>query len=236
MEGSRRTVNPITKYIPEADVYNNLRVLTDFAFDPDKPQLAVPRVYSQRDCAVVVKMVERGDAQSDEADINAVRQTALSIFDQCVGLGRPTDVYQGRKVWGGSGGWQVAGVNHNINVTIFSIADYETGALLRTGHGTRCDSRTLSDPAYWKVIGEQASSSGAIEDFLKGLEWGDSSGYQGSTACQTGSIRRNYRLTKANVLTFSLLLGIAQRLLLTIGQISQCVFTSLIQDTCDVSI
>ncbi|KAI9795468.1 MAG: hypothetical protein M1835_005700 [Candelina submexicana] len=109
MEGSLNRVNTITKYIPEADVYNNLRVLTDFAFDPNKPQLAVPRVYSQRDCAVVVKMVEKGDAQSDEADIKAVRQTALSIFDKCVGLGQPTDVYQGRKVWGGSGGWQVAG-------------------------------------------------------------------------------------------------------------------------------
>ncbi len=127
------------------------------------------------------------------------------------------------------------GVNRNINVTILAIMDPETGTLRRTGSGTKCDSRATTDPAYLRIIGEQAGSSRASMSYYSGLEWGYSSDVSGSTTCDAGFVRRNYKLTGESSTTFSILLGVAQSILTSLDQISQCASTSLTQGTCDVS-
>ncbi len=46
---TQRTDPVVTEYIPEAEFYNDERILTDFTSDPHRPELAVPRVYSERE-------------------------------------------------------------------------------------------------------------------------------------------------------------------------------------------
>ncbi|KAI9703704.1 MAG: hypothetical protein M1836_007474 [Candelina mexicana] len=72
------------------------------------PTLVIPRVYSSDDCAISLDFMDYGDDTFDQADVNAIRQTALAIIYSCVKAAHGSGQTISGKRRRGSGGWQIA--------------------------------------------------------------------------------------------------------------------------------
>ncbi|KAI9812932.1 MAG: hypothetical protein M1827_004450 [Pycnora praestabilis] len=183
--------------------------------------IEVPRVYSYR------KIVGWGIHEDDTAMAYAIKQTALSIRLGCVG--QAPDLSAAHATYG-TGGWQIAGVAHNLNITVFSIPDIEYGMRpgLQAARGEVNRESTLLDPTYLNIIndpGEPARSSSTY-----GESWADSvlqscsTGYTMNSAgsCCPGYILRLEPVTEANVQTWATVLGGPVQSLLNLGKIGFC--------------
>ncbi|KAI9711091.1 MAG: hypothetical protein M1812_007285 [Candelaria pacifica] len=125
------------------------------------PRLALPRLYSCEDCAISVDFVDDNNGITDQADVNAVRQTALAIMNSCFkpapGAAAFAYGFIGDR---GSGGWQLAGLNQKILFSLHQIPyDYREGKVAGESqtHGT-CIEPSIEDPTYISHFDQQGNN------------------------------------------------------------------------------
>ncbi|KAI9811057.1 MAG: hypothetical protein M1827_005639 [Pycnora praestabilis] len=203
---------------------------------PPGGYVQVPMVYSFRDCGIIVKTKFRGDDERDMAITNAVKQTALSIKNSCL--------TNGPRIKGsiGKGGWQIAGANQNLNITIFKVydPDYHKAGQRRDLKTDVNRPATLADLNYQRISAEQAirfSSSTEGGEGSAGLETASIIGDGGKETRSSCSMGYSFALvgeccpgfkyveepvTEANVETFSTILGMTYQSLLNLGLIGWC--------------
>ncbi|KAI9813319.1 MAG: hypothetical protein M1827_004261 [Pycnora praestabilis] len=190
--------------------------VSDAVIPPPGGYIEVPVVYSFRDCAIAVKTVYEGTHQWDVASKTAIKQTAINIKDTCL-RSASEEVF---------GGWQIAGIYHNLNVTVFQIPELaRPPGSKRPSKGYINLPSTVKEPFYLDIIAEQKmdknedSSTGTSSRYGPCLT---EYAYTTVNDCCPGFSYVDEPVTEGNAETFATIFGLAHQTLLNMGKIGWC--------------